>query len=71
MTLDQIETLLNRSENGNIEPAIDEYREALKALFVHVQQMLTILDDNIGRGDDPYDVLKDLQHEYVCCLYRT
>lgn len=71
MTLDQIEILLNRSEGGSIEPTKEEYKDALRAIQGHVQQMLSILDDNIGRRDDPHDVLKDLQHEYVSLLYAS
>ena len=69
MTLDDIQELLNRpSPSGrDINPA--EYKEALIAANSHLQKMLNILDDNIGRDDDPHGVLKDLQHEYVSYLY--
>jgi hypothetical protein len=71
MTLDQIENLINRLEKGDVQPTTDEYKRALKATHAHMQQMLSILDDNIGRDDDPYGVLKDLQHEYVSLLYSS
>ena len=69
MTLDDIQELLNRRNNSDVEINPAEYKEALIAANDHLQKMLNILDDNIGRDDDPYGVLKDLQHEYVSYLY--
>ena len=69
MTLDDIQELLNRTNNSGKVASSAEYKEALVAANGHLQKMLNILDDNIGRDDDPYGVLKDLQHEYVSYLY--
>lgn len=71
MTLDQLENLLERVEKQDNQPTIDEYKAALRATHTQMQQMLSILDDNIGRDDDPHGVLKDLQHEYVSLLYSS
>lgn len=71
MNLDQIEKQIRRLEKGDGDLSSDEYRELLKATHSCIFQMLSILDDNIGRDDDPYGVLKDLQHEYVSVLYSS
>jgi hypothetical protein len=71
MNLDQIEKLMCRIENGEINLTSEQYKDLLKATHSCIFQMLSILDDNIGRDDDPHGVLKDIQHEYVSVLYSN
>ena len=71
MNLDQIEKQLLRIENGELNPNSEQYKELLKAAHACISRMLLILDDNIGRDDDPHGVLKDIQHEYVSILYSS
>lgn len=65
MTLDEIKDVLERANDDVDRVSPLTYREALNAAYGIIIYILDRLDDDVGRDDDVYGVLTDLQKELL------
>lgn len=65
MTLDEIKDVLERANDDVDRVSPLTYREALNATYGIIIDILDRLDDDVGRDDDVYGVLTDLQKELL------
>ena len=65
MTLDEIKAVLERANDDVDRVSPHEYREVLNAAYSAIINILDHVDDDVGRDDDVYGILTDLQKELL------